>query len=209
MSSTDQYAVIECDQGQNSLLFGDEKQQARFELGLSMLVHGWDSLDIAVVNQWGGPESADKRDWITSVVVDLFKENKTLDSAVLEETLLYAMFDEFDTHVDDGSAQMIALGMLKLYDECRQLNFNTVEKLYGKWMEKQRRGVDTTRYVQINEVSGTDDEGDEDEDDEDEDMGMDGEMEANAGIPELTTAPEPVVDDDGFELVQKKGKRRH
>ncbi|CAL9729226.1 pre-rRNA-processing protein Tsr2p [Monosporozyma unispora] len=204
MSEYDEYLMVQAESGQPNLMFADEKQQARFELGISMLVHSWDALDIAVINQWGGVESSDKRDWISGVIVDLFKDNKAVDAPLIEETLLYAMLDEFDTHVDDGTAQPVANNMIKLYDECSQLNFNRVEDLYTKWLEKQKNGPSKERYVQVDEVTSDEDE---EKDDDDDDDGMDVDMEQE--IPALATKSEPVVDDDGFELVQKKGKRRH
>lgn len=205
MSEYDDYMVVEAQPGKSNLMFPDPKQQARFELGISMLVYSWDALDIAVINQWGGVESAEKRDWITGVIVDLFKNNKIVDSPLIEETLLYAMLDEFDTHVDDGSAQPIANSMIILYDECRQLNYSRVEDLYTKWLERQKKGVNKERYIQINEVVSDSEE--EDEDDEDDEEGMDIDMEQES----VEKAPknEPIIDDDGFELVQKKGRRRH
>lgn len=213
MSTNDEYLMVQAESGQPNLKFPDEKQQARFELGISMLVHSWDALDIAVVNQWGGVDSADKRDWISGVIVQLFTENKIVDSAEIEETLLYAMLDEFDTHVDDGTAQGVASNMIKLYEECRQLNYNRVEDLYTKYLTKQKTGPSKDRYVQVDEVSSDEDEEDSDCNEEGcghdhahDDMDVDMEQE---DVPALVSQPEPVIDDDGFELVQKKGRRRH
>ena len=204
MSEYNDYLIVEAETGKPSLMFPDPKQQARFELGISMLVYSWDALDIAVINQWGGIESAEKRDWITGIIVDLFKNNKVVDSPLIEETLLYAMLDEFDTHVDDGSAQPIANSMIILYDECRQLNYSRVEDLYTKWLERQKTGTSKQRDVKINEVV-SDSEEDEDEDAEMEDMDVHMERE-NIG---QTSRNEPIIDDDGFEVVQKKGRRRY
>ncbi|KAK5780347.1 Tsr2p PWA37_002692 [Arxiozyma heterogenica] len=197
MSEYDDYLMVESESGKPSLMFSDPKQQARFELGISMLVYSWDALDIAVINQWGGIESAEKRDWITGIIVDLFKNNKAVDSPLLEETLLYAMLDEFDTHVDDGSAQPIANNMIILYDECRQLNYSRVEELYTKWLERQKTGANKERYVEINKVIS--------DSEEDEDMNVEVEQDHI----EPASRYEPIIDDDGFEMVQKKGRRRY
>ena len=90
---------VEAPQGANNLLFKDEKQQARFELGVSMMIYKWDALDVAVENQWGGPDSAEKRDWITAIIVDLFKTEKVVETILIEETLLYAMVDVYKSQV--------------------------------------------------------------------------------------------------------------
>lgn len=204
VQTIDETTFVQATGDLKSLEFSDEKQQGRFELGVSMLVYSWDALDIAVANQWGGPESADKRDWITAIVIDLFKTNKLVDVAMVEETLLYAMVDEFDTNVEDDTSLIVANNIVKLYEECAIMNYGTVEALYARYLEKEKNsaGKPNNRIVHVH---GDDDSSCDDEDeDEDEDM-MDLVEEEQITV----TVNEPVVDDDGFELVQKKGKRRY
>ncbi|CAI4047406.1 hypothetical protein N7582_004092 [Saccharomyces uvarum] len=199
----DETAFVQAEQGRNNLMFPDEKQQARFELGVSMMVYKWDALDVAVENNWGGPDSSEKRDWITGVVVDLFKSEKVIDVASIEETLLYAMVDEFETNVEDDSALPIAMEIINIYNDCSNVNYNKVEQLYLEWEEKQKtKKAKRVIHVECDDDDENDDEGDEDDEDEDEEM--------EEAMPDLVaTKPEPVVDDDGFELVQPKGRRRH
>ncbi|CAI4654817.1 rRNA accumulation- protein [Saccharomyces cerevisiae] len=199
----DETAFVQAEQGKTNLMFSDEKQQARFELGVSMVIYKWDALDVAVENSWGGPDSAEKRDWITGIVVDLFKNEKVVDAALIEETLLYAMIDEFETNVEDDSALPIAVEVINIYNDCFNLNYNKVENLYLEWQEKQR----TKKSKRVVHIEGDDDEEDEDEedyDDEDEDEEMD---EVVSDL--VSSKPEPIVDEDGFELVQPKGRRKH
>lgn len=190
-----------------NLCFKDEKQQGRFELGVSMMVYRWDALSIAVANNWGGPASAEKRDWITAIVIDLFKNEKIVDADLIEETLLYAMFDEFDTNVDDESALPIAVGIISLYKQCEALNYSTVETLYLTWQEKEKNNANE-KFLPINvqedplnpDISDDSDDNDDNSDELDEERDV--EMGENSSI-----SQEPIVDEDGFELVQKKGKR--
>ncbi|CCC72169.1 hypothetical protein NCAS_0J01900 [Naumovozyma castellii] len=203
MSNTiDITEFVEVPEGQSTLCFPDEKQQARFELGVSMMVHKWDALDTAVENQWGGPDSEEKRDWITGIVVDLFKLGRVVDVALIEETLLYAMVDEFETNVEDDSALPISKGILDLYNQCYALQYGTVEELYSDWLEKQK-----TKKVKKNiHIHNDDDESSSDDNgsgDEDEDFDMDEQAQERPNL-----IQEPIIDDDGFELVQKKGKGR-
>ncbi|EJS42633.1 tsr2p [Saccharomyces arboricola H-6] len=203
----DDTAFVQAEQDKHNLMFSDEKQQARFELGVSMMVYKWDALDVAVENNWGGPDSAEKRDWITGVIVDLFKNEKVVDVALIEETLLYAMVDEFETNVEDESALPIAMEIINIYNDCFNLNYNKVEKLYLEWEEKQK----TKKSKRVIHVEGNDDDDDDDDDDDGDDYDdEDEDEEMDEAIPDLvSTKPEPVVDDDGFELVQPKGRRRH
>ncbi|KAI1823818.1 Pre-rRNA-processing protein TSR2-domain-containing protein [Xylaria intraflava] len=49
-----------------------ESRQQQFEQGVAISLHLWQSLTIAVQNNWGGPDSSDKRDWLAGVIVDMF-----------------------------------------------------------------------------------------------------------------------------------------
>lgn len=206
----DESAYVEAPKGKTSLLFDDEKQQARFELGCSMMVYKWDALDIAVENQWGGPDSAEKRDWITGIIVDLFKSEKLVDVALIEETLLYAMVDEFDTNVEDDSALPIASGVIDVYNACLAGNYQLIEKLYLEWQDREKNKPQRVIKVTAEDGDSSEDEEDEDED-EDEDVVQYQYEEVDVEMDEENDSkkPEPVVDDDGFELVQKKGKKRY
>lgn len=206
MSGVSADSFVEAAVEDQNLQFKDEKQQARFELGVSMMVYKWDALDVAVANNWGGPASGEKRDWITAIVLDLFKDGKYVDAGMIEETLLYAMIDEFDTNVEDESALPIGAQIIDIHKQCQVQNYSTVEELYTKWLEKQNSAeVAQSKSVVVEEdplnpdVSSSEDEDDEEvepENLEDADVEMTD-----------SSSNQPVVDDDGFELVQKKGRR--
>ncbi|SCU90425.1 LAME_0E08504g1_1 [Lachancea meyersii CBS 8951] len=212
-SNIDQWAYVEAEKDKANLAFEDEKQMARFELGVSVAVYKWEPLELAVQNGWGGPESAEKRDWVSAIVVDLFKNGKIVEVALIEETLLYAMMDEFETNVDDESALPIAALILDIYKQCQAEDYSTVEKLYLEWKEKQER-VEVKRNIQIGNDPWNPDVSDSENDDEEEDQN-----DVEASVPSLVQDTdvdmdaenvEPVVDEDGFELVQKKGRKsRH
>ncbi|QLG73112.1 hypothetical protein HG535_0E01960 [Zygotorulaspora mrakii] len=208
MSTKNSDSFVEAPAGLSNLLFADEKQQARFELGVSMMIYKWDALETAVQNSWGGPDSADKRDWITAIVVDMFKNEKVVDSPLIEETLLYAMLDEFDTNVEDGSALPIAVRIIEIYIECQQQNYSTVSELYEKWLEKEKNRADTApKLVKVEEDPLNPDMSSSDgEDDEENDQNTNSVVEEDVDMD--SAIPEPIVDEDGFELVQKIGKGR-
>lgn len=202
MSVIDPTDYVEVEEGVASLKFGDEKQQAKFELGVCMAVYKWEELTTAVDNSWGGANSAEKRDWISAIVIDLFDE-KAVDVQLIEETLLYAMVDEFDTEIDNDSALEIGALIMKIYKEVADKIYSTVDTLYEKWNSKQQTKSQLQRVVV--ETDPNNPSSDEESDDDD--------------VPQLVTEvadmeleePEPkgpVVDDDGFELVQRKGRRR-
>lgn len=192
---------VEAGREKTSLQFEDEKQQATFELGVTISIHDWDALKTAVDNQWGGPDSSEKRDWISSVIIDLFANERAIDIAVIEETLLYAMADEFDTHVEDDSALITAKRVFDLYKECEKKEYGHIKEAYATWSANQAKK--TVKKVVVQEDPDNPDDSEDDDEDEvpelvDEDVHME--------VDEVQKV-EPVVDDDGFELVQKKGRK--
>lgn len=188
-----------------SLRFADEKQQANFELGVSMCVHSWSALETAVANNWGGAQSEAKREWMTAIVVELFNE-KIVDVQLIEETLLNAMLDEFDVNVEDDSSLPVSARVLKVYKQCARGDFSEVRAMYDKWQAKAAERELRRRQLQVDlaEDDSSDEESGEDEQLQQaaqpaqQDVDMDVDMEESG----------PVVDDDGFELVQRKGRRR-
>ncbi|KAJ1338371.1 pre-rRNA-processing protein TSR2 [Microdochium nivale] len=49
-----------------------EVRQNNFEQGVAMTLHLWPALSLAVQNNWGDGDAADKRDWLAGVIVDMF-----------------------------------------------------------------------------------------------------------------------------------------
>lgn len=199
MAAIDPTDFIQVEGDQVSLKFQDPQQQAKFELGVCMAIYKWEELTTAVENSWGGPSSADKRDWLSGVVIDLFDE-KAVDIMLIEETLLYGMVDEFDTEIDNDSALIIGDLVFKIYKDCFIKNYSRVDELYAKYQQRLALGSQQNKVVVGSDPNNPDSSDDEDDDIPDtvQDDGMD--------IDEHPTGP--VVDDDGFELVQRKGRRR-
>jgi pre-rRNA-processing protein TSR2 len=78
----------------------------------------WATLRIAVKENWGGPGASSKRTWLASVIVDAFEEQKPIpDDQYIEELLLQVMSDEFETVIEDGSAEAVAVDIVHLWDE--------------------------------------------------------------------------------------------
>lgn len=184
-----------------TLTFPNEKQQAKFELGVCMAVYKWEELATAVENSWGGPKSAEKRDWISGIVIDLFKESNAVDVQLIEETLLYAMVDEFDVQVDNDSALEIAALVMTFYKQVREQEFDQINALYARWQEK-RNTQEENRQVHIDGDPNNPDLSDSEEDEDEDEDGME------IDEAKVEQKDEPIIDDDGFQLVQKKGKRR-
>ena len=155
----------------------------------------WPALRIAVQNGWGGPDSNEKRTWIASVIVDTFEEQSTPpDAEYIEELLLQIMGDEFETMVEDGSAELVARDITKLWQDIHLGDLAGLRHLEHQANDIPNRPV--VAHLGLEEVET--DSGEE-EDDWESDQG-DGRDTGNspAGV------HPPEVDEDGFTTVLGK-----
>lgn len=170
-----------------------------FARGVIARLAYWPALRIAVDQSWGGPESSQKRTWLASVIVDAFEEqDPTPDDQYVEEQLLQVMEDEFTTNLEDGSAEGVALDIVRLWEDI-QAGKQTVLTRFEEQAEKNKG-----RKVQAQEEVGS---GSDWEDDEEEE---DSESEEAPQLLErdVPVKKEPQMDEDGFTMVQSKGKGR-
>jgi len=125
----------------------------------------------------------------------------------LEEFLLQVMNDEFDVNVEDNSGEQVAAKIVGLRKMALQGDFQMVDDMYARWVERQKKGGEK---VTMQQVAGDEDEDDMDsdsgDDESDEDENEDTEMDE---APALVKAPkekvQPKIDDEGFtEVVGKK-----
>jgi len=177
------------------------QRQEKFDLGVWLALSRWDALTVAVQNLWGGPDSADKRDWFAGAVSDLFTDetSNTPEAEDVEERLLQIMEDEFEVVVDDGTSAVVAMSIMVIWQETGEGNFQTVDRLYAEYQEKKGRKINT---VKVQSASDDEDSVDGESDDED-DVEM-GDAPAPAPVRE-EVAPE--VDEHGFTKVVGRKKR--
>ena len=173
-----------------------------FARGVIARLELWPALRIAVEQGWGGPDSHAKRRWLASVLVDAFDHPPTPDAEYVALMLAQILEDEFGASVEDGSVEAVAADVVRLW--------SAGEDAVREW-ERKADGV-RAKKVDVRKVVGEDededgDEGDEgeweDEEDEDEAPQLLG---ATGNLQERPSKHEPVVDEDGFTLVQK-GRR--
>jgi len=193
-----------------------------FARGVIARLEVWPALRVAVEQGWGGPSSREKRRWLASEIVDAFdgdddeppsadmdvdtdarahEKNKksTLDAEDVALMLGQALEDEFDASFEDGSVEAVAADIVALW--------GAGEGVVGEW-ERKAEGV-RGKKVDVQEVVDDEDEW-EDESGEDEDEDADGAPQLmpadDAAQVQRPAKPKPVIDDDGFTLVQK-GRR--
>jgi pre-rRNA-processing protein TSR2 len=157
-----------------------------------------------VQNQWGGPDSSDKRDWLAGQISELFANEPTTDTEDVEVMLLQVLEDEFGVRLEDETEVGVARDIMFIRKEVGEGRTDTVDKLHRKWEARKGKEVDTGS-VQVKETSQEADwdsvDEESDEDDEDVDMG-----DAPALVP-AKPKQEPEVDEDGFTKVVGKKKK--
>ena len=161
----------------------------------------WATLRIAVNENWGGPGASSKRTWLASVIVDAFEEQTpTPDDQYIEELLLQVMSDEFEAVIEDGSAEAVAVDIVRLWDETQNGKGELVVK-FEELAEKVGGRMPNVQEQVVSDDDDWDDEDDEDEGDEEE-------------APPLVERPvsrqltkKPEIDEDGFTMVKGKVRR--
>ena len=115
------------------------------------------------------------------------------------------MDDEFEVNVEDGSAEEVAIQILKLRKLTLDGDFALVDELMAKWQETQRKG---SNKVRLN-FAGADEAEDSGSDDDSMDGGDDDVQMDDA--PDLVDAStrkvQPEIDEDGFTKVVGRRKR--
>jgi pre-rRNA-processing protein TSR2 len=179
-----------------------------FARGVLARLRTWPALSLAIAQSWGGPESSAKFPWLAGVLVDAFEDppaEGVPDAEYIEAMLLQIMEDEFDCTLEDESAWDVARDVVKIWDALsRNLDDGKkavedleakAEKLKGKKIEARREGP----------------ESDEEEWSDDGDEEMDADDAPQLLVvehPPENQRPDPIVDEDGFTLVQGKPKRK-
>jgi len=169
-----------------------------FARGVIARLKCWPALRIAVDQEWGGPQSAEKRTWIASLIVDGFEEQDPLpDDQYIEELLLQVMEDEFMANLEDGSAEGVAKDIVGLWEDVHAGK----QDLVARFEEQAEALKGKMPQVQEEVCSGSDWEDDGD--------GVESEEAPQLLDREETAVKDgPQVDEDGFTLVQSKTKAR-
>ena len=164
-----------------------------FAKGVIARLAFWPALRIAVQNGWGGPDSIEKRTWMASVIVDTFEEQSTPpDAEYIEEMLLQIMGDEFETVIEDESAESVAKDLTKLWKDIHLGDLTGLQ-----YLERQANSISNRPIVaQAGPSGGLDTDSDEEEGDWESDD------EDGHGPDHVPDLPRPEADEDGFTTIK-------
>jgi len=185
----------------SSTQYTPKQLQDKFDLGITLILSSWEALTLAVQNQWGGPDSNDKREWFAGAISDLFVSDPDIEPESLEDVLLQVMGDEFEVAVEDGSEIGVAAALLKIKSEIAACDFSTLDMMWQKY--KSKKPVVKAQRVG---PSSDDEESVDDESDPDDDDGMEVDELQSESIQARPPKPEPEIDEDGFTKVVRRRK---
>ncbi|KAM0748288.1 hypothetical protein T439DRAFT_328268, partial [Meredithblackwellia eburnea MCA 4105] len=193
----------------------------------------WPALRLASTQGWGRPES---KTHIAEDILDLFlsfAEQSAADGVPststslnqisppddeIELVLLHALESEYALSLEDGSEKLVARDLRRLWKECLDTlgqggdmckKFaDAAAKAKAEDGESGYQGGSRGQGAEGEDSDSDSESGSEEEGDEDGDVAMDG-VEESAPEPRQAKAKEePVIDEDGFQMVQKKKGRR-
>jgi pre-rRNA-processing protein TSR2 len=156
-----------------------------------------------VQNEWGGPDSSDKRDWLAGQISDLFANEPSTDAEDVEVVMLQVLEDEYGVRVEDETEVNVAREIMLIRKEIGEGKTETVDRLQKKWETSKGKEVDTgsVSVRESNQEAEWDSVDEESDEDGDVEMGN-----APALVPAKPKA-EPEVDEDGFTKVVGKKKK--
>src|SRR5271155_152174 len=183
---------------------------AKIDLLISVTLHNWPNLTIAIQHDPDSASAKDKRDFLTGAISDLLSTNQVSETEDLEDVLVQFLYDEFEITVDDKdySPWEASLRIMTGREKILQGDFSQVDRWYEEWVEKQRTGSGRIAVQRMDDDEAQETDWDE-EDGEGEDERKDVEMDE---APQLVEKPkreklEPEVDEDGFTKVVGRRKK--
>ncbi|KAK9838512.1 hypothetical protein WJX81_004218 [Elliptochloris bilobata] len=173
-----------------------------FEEGLALVLRRWTALSLAVEHGWGGPQSTCKAEELFANLLEWFYTCKEHYADDLEVSLEADMAEAFNVELEDDSAREVAKELVGMHSELLRGDAARLERLRrsapaassASWREQV--DLDGTVLPAGSGGSSSSSEG-----------GSDGEgqrMDTDAGPPTPQPPKGPVVDTDGFELVQRR-----
>ncbi|CAG8774648.1 5273_t:CDS:2 [Cetraspora pellucida] len=138
-----------------------QTQNDQFYQAVTYVFKSWTALKLAVEMQWGGVDSEDKRDWFVDVVVEYFgKHGKGTHAEDIESILQQVMADEFSTLLEDDSAYQVSKDLIKLYAECIEGNYTSIDLLRSRHITSVNSSIASSKKVKSQQIEPIiDDEG--------------------------------------------------
>ncbi|KDN45896.1 hypothetical protein K437DRAFT_113641 [Tilletiaria anomala UBC 951] len=200
-------------------------QQLQFARAVILTLDLWPAMRLAVDEEWGGPESRDKAEYLASAVCDMCDESAAAlaanpsagaqaapDEDDLEEVLESYVSYEFNVRLEDGSVQYVAKRLVALWKtiflEGPGAGGAALQDLEEAYTKLRGSKVAAQRQAQDQDLESDSDS--EDGSETGEANGHQPPAEKIAGEMDVDDAPliQPNIDEDGFMLVRSNRKNR-
>ncbi|KAJ3274307.1 hypothetical protein HDV01_003158 [Terramyces sp. JEL0728] len=166
---------------------------AFFQEAVDVVFTKWTALQIGIDNS-PYPGQTPQKDLVEDTV-EFFKEyNGQIHADELASNFDRFLEEQLDCYCEDNSPYQVSTHLLKLFAEI--IGNSDLTTLQVMKEELSKRGREVVSKVVADEGAS---------DSEMEDESMDVEMQADTPV---YTKPEPIIDEDGFELVVRKKKGR-
>lgn len=180
---------------------------AKIDLLISVTLHNWPNLTIAIQHDPDTVSAKDKRDFLAGAISDLLSSNQVSEAEDLEDVLVQFLYDEFEITVDekDYSPWEAAVKIMTGREKILQGDFAQVDRWYEEWAERQRTGAGRIAVQRVDDEEGQETDWDEEDGEGEEDVEMN-------DAPQLVEKPkkeklEPEVDEEGFTKVVGRRKK--
>ncbi|KAJ3405059.1 hypothetical protein HDU80_001955 [Chytriomyces hyalinus] len=193
--------------------FKNPQHLALFNESIHYVFLRWTALQLAIEHGMGGSQTLSKVSLLGTYITDFFgSQGVRIDSYDLEDNLISYFEESFQAQLEDGSALQVSQLLVALFRELGDGRLDTFERCKTAALNATANTGASVRVREDDESS----DGDSDSDSGDESVGAfpSGMQESEGGMEVEMAAAEPVVkqgpvfDEDGFEVVQQKGRRR-
>lgn len=186
----------------------EPQQKPIFEEGVALAFGRWTALQLGVLNEWGGPESSAKAQSLLEDVIQWFYTVKDHDYLDLEDLLDEALQLDFNIQAEDDSPYQMARNLVNMHNQVAGGDYSYVETL------RKLPQLNCAGSSQRDQNMQQDDESTSSEDEEDADSpeaahhedGDAMEMDDTSAGGSMQQPRQPIVDEDGFQVVQRKGR---
>ena len=127
-----------------------EAHLAQLSKGVRLVFARWTALQLAIANQWGGPDSDEKARTLVDKVVTWLQETKEVYADELEDLLDVELLDEWNTQTEDGSVGQVAQCVAKIFYETLRGagdQVEALERLSIKLVDRRAVGLHTQREL--------------------------------------------------------------
>lgn len=170
-----------------------------FDEGATLIFRRWTALQLAVEQGWGGHQSLAKADSMIRDVLVWFHNHKEHYADELQMDLEDMMSEDFNVELEDGSPELVSKALVELWHGCCRGDLQELQRLravaYGNPSAPSAAQASAPQEPAESGSSGSSDDGDS------ADMDTDTQPTASAGG---SRRPPAQVDDDGFQVVQRR-----